>query len=106
MLWPVIRWLVSWIAYMFVFMAIGSVISIVAIEITLCCGETSDMTAMGFWVASMPLFWALCIIAAVVVIVQGHSLWSTLGIFIPGTCLGSAAVFMAGPLWGSWRGHS
>ena len=108
MLLLVAKWLVLWIAYMFVFMAAGAVIGIVAIEIDLGLTRTSGMAALGFWAMPMLLFWALCVIAGVGVIAKDCSfltVLNALAIFLPGMGLGSAAVFMAGPLWGSWRAH-
>jgi hypothetical protein len=102
----VVKWLVLWFAYMLIFIAAGSAISIVAIEVDAGVGKTSGMAALGFWAVPTLFFWMLCIPAAVVVVIRDHSLsgiLNALGIFLPGLCLGSAMVFMAGPLWGSRR---
>jgi hypothetical protein len=54
----------------------------------------------------MILFWLICIISTVIMIVSDHSLSNiilTSDAAVLEMGIGSAALFMSGPLWGSWR---
>ncbi|MFZ6029446.1 MAG: hypothetical protein ACOYYS_17170 [Chloroflexota bacterium] len=101
-----IRWIVLWLGCQLAFVVIGAVISIATMALAARQTRTSDLEGLGGWVMPMLLFWALCILAAAVFIARDHSLLglaNALAIFLPGALLGSASVFMAGPLWSSRR---
>jgi len=108
MLLLVVKGIVLWIAYMLIFIAVGSVISIAAIEIDSRYVKTTGMgAALGFWVGPMLLFWAVCIAAAIVVIVRAYfpsNMLMLLVIFLPGMIFGATAVFMVGPYGGTALG--
>ena len=102
----VVRWIVLWIAYILIFVAVGAIISIAAAEIDRRKVKSSGMAALGWWVPPMLIYWALCIVAVIVVITLNLSLrgvLNTLAIFLPGVFLGSGAVFFIGPFWASRR---
>jgi hypothetical protein len=98
----VVRLISLWIGYMLIFIAGGSLVSIIAGEIDQRKVKTTGMGAIGFWIIPMFIFWLLCIVAAIIFLTLNLSLPRALNIliiFLPGVFLGSAAAFLAGPLW-------
>ncbi|MBN1895846.1 hypothetical protein JW906_15265 [bacterium] len=91
---------------MILFTACGTAIGIAAAEIDSRFIRSRGMEALGWWVIPMMLFWLISVICAVILFLSDHSLFDrmvTIVASVIGTGLGSAALFLAGPLWASWR---
>jgi hypothetical protein len=106
MLLLVIKWLVSWLAYILIFMAVGFVIGCVWTEIEYRYIKSSGLEGLGAWVMPVMTFWAFCIIALIVVIVMNFSfsgILNTIVTFLPGCYMGTATSFTAMPFWSYLR---
>ncbi|QQR73439.1 MAG: hypothetical protein IPJ17_18450 [Holophagales bacterium] len=105
----VVIWLLSWIGAMAAFVVVAAAVGIAAAEVDLRYVHSSGLAALGAWSLPMGIYWLLCLVAATVAIAHRHSptsLLSLAAIFVPGFFLGSAAVFLTGPVWASWRERS
>jgi len=94
------------LVHLLLFIAAGAAIGIAAMEIDCRFVHSCGMKALGWWVIPMMLFWLICIIVTAIMIVSDHSLLNiivTPGPSALGMGFGSAALFLSGPLWASWR---